>query len=93
MNKWLATWQKKTPFQRAMMAIGMAASVLAIIFAFLYLLDIYKSALSVAIALMGVSMVSQGGLYWQKDKPMAIFSILVGLFLFGITGYIFLKGV
>lgn len=90
MNKWIAAWQKKTTFQKVMTVIGLAASTLTILFALLYVLDLFEGGLFVMMALMCVSMLSQGGLYWQKDKPMAILSIVVGLFMCGVTAYILL---
>lgn len=87
MKKFLEKWNKMSTFERAMTAVNLACSVLVVLFAVLFLLDIATYGVYIAMPLMGVALLSQCGLYWKKDRTMALFSLMAAIFILGITIY------
>ncbi|MNP77879.1 hypothetical protein D3C76_1753930 [compost metagenome] len=54
------------------------------------ILDIWENAINVFEPLLGVLMVIQTIQNWKKNKAVAIFSLCVAIFIFGISIFVFL---
>lgn len=91
MKKWLENFQKKTLFARILTLINLVCSAAVILLSLLYLFDVFEKGLVIAMPLMGVIMMTQCGLFWKKDRALAVFSLLAGLFIFGVAGFIMLR--
>lgn len=91
MKSFLEKWKKMDSFQRVMTAVNLACSVLVVLFAVLYLLDISSLGMYIALPLMGVALLSQCALYWKKDRTMALFSLMAALFILGVTVFMAVK--
>ncbi len=91
MKKWLENFKKKTLFARILTLVNLGCSAAVVLLSLLYLFDVYDKGIVMAMPLMGVTMMTQCGLFWKKDRAVAIFSLLAGLFMFGVTGFIMLR--
>ena len=91
MKKWLEELRKKPMYARILTVINLACSAAVFALCVLYLLDFLPNALVIALPLIGVAMMTQCGLFWKKDRGMALLSLAAGFFMFGVTGYIMLK--
>lgn len=82
-------WNTQTGWARFLTVVNLLCTVAALVLCVLYLLDVAQ-LLIYAMPLMGVVMLTQSGLYWKKDRGVAIFSMIAGLFLLGMFGYNYL---
>ncbi|MBQ4600369.1 MAG: hypothetical protein IJB17_01905 [Oscillospiraceae bacterium] len=88
MEKWLIEFLKKPLYARILTAINIVCSAAVLILCLLYLVDVIPVALPIAMPLMGIASLTQGGLFWKKDRGMAIMCIAVGVFILGVAAYI-----
>ncbi len=82
-------WSKQSNWARFLTVVNLLCTVAAAVLCVLYLLDIAQLLIYV-MPLMGVVMLTQSGLYWKKDRGIAIFSLFAGLCLLGFFGYNYL---
>lgn len=85
MKQWFQNWMAKPIYVRILSAVSMLCSAAIIVLALLFLTDIYTDALRLVFPLLAVAMLAQAGLYWKKDKALAVFSIMAALFMLGMT--------
>lgn len=71
--------------------LGGICSVSIIILASLQLLDIWDKAICIFEPLLGVLMVTQGVLQWNKNKTLVVISLCVAIFIFIVAFIIYYK--
>ncbi len=88
MNDFQKKWEKMNTLERVLTAVTMGCSIAVVVLGLLYLLDLAAFGIAAAMPLMGIASIAQSGLFWKKDRPMAFFVALVGLFILGVSVYI-----
>ena len=88
MNDFQKKWNRMNTLERVLTAITMGCSVAVVVLGVLYLLDLAVFGITAAMPLMGIAAIAQGGLFWKKDRPMAVMLALVGIFVIGVSVYI-----
>lgn len=90
MGKLVNAWNEKVKlYEKIAFVIGLICSVLVIILSILQLTGIMETALNIAEPLLGVLMITQGILFWKKNKPIALFSFAVAIFICVTAIFIF----
>ncbi|WP_238904769.1 DUF3953 domain-containing protein [Clostridium sp. YIM B02506] len=90
MGKTRQIWSQKQTHEKVITVMGIVCSISIIILAVMQILDIWENAINVFEPLLGVLMVIQTIQNWKKNKEVAIFSLCVAIFIFGISIFIFL---
>lgn len=83
MSKLQEVWKQKSKKDIALSITIMTGSVAVIILAALQLLGIWENAINVFEPLIGVVMLLQAIQNWNKNRGVAIVSLLAALFVFG----------
>lgn len=88
MEKIRQTWSEKQAYEKTLSGVGIICAVSVIILAFMQILSIWENAINVFEPLLGVIMLIQTILNWKKNKALAILSLCVAVFIFGIAIFI-----
>ena len=74
--------ESKQTYEKVLSVMGTICSLTIIILTGMQILGIWKTAINVFEALLGMLMLIQGIQYWKKNKVISIFSLCVAIFIF-----------
>ena len=75
-------WKERSLFYKILLILGLVISISIIILAILQLLGIYDEAINIFEPLLGVLMIIQAIENFKINKKLAVYSILVAIFIF-----------
>ncbi len=75
-------WTNMTTRNRIINALIIVLSVVVIVLAALQLLDIWEDSINVYEPLIGVVLLLQAILFWNKNRKIAIFQLSAAVFIF-----------
>lgn len=65
--------------------VGMTSSVIVIVLGILKLTGVWNGAVTIGEIFLGLIMITQTILQWKKNRGVAIFSLCVAIFVFGVA--------
>lgn len=77
-----AEWKDEPFLHKVVTVISVFASLSVVVLALLQIFDIWNQAINVFLPLMGVIMLCQSYVQWNKSRKVAYFSIGTALFIF-----------
>lgn len=85
-KKLVSYWNQNVKlYEKASIIIGFICSILIIILGVITISGLISTAINIMELLLGVLMVTQGLLWWRRNKPIALFSLGVALFIFVVA--------
>lgn len=74
-------WNEITPAGKVLFLLRMLLGITVVVLAVLQLTNVFPNADDIYMPAMGVLMFLQAAQVWKTQRPIAIFSLLVGLFI------------
>jgi len=90
MNKLKEGFSKMKGYEKAAFVVGMISSVFVIVLAIMQIFQVWDGAINLCEVFMGIMMITQAILQWNRNRGVAIFSLCVAVFIFVVAIVVFL---
>ncbi|WP_312649643.1 hypothetical protein [Aminipila sp.] len=88
-KKQMPKWKERSTLEKGLTVFGLILSISVIILSVLSLAGRWKDLINVVEPLLGLLMLIQTLQFWKYNKAVAIFSLFVALFIFGVAIVVF----
>ena len=92
MSDFKAGLESKSKSEKVAFIIGLLSSIIVIVFAIIQLTGVWRSAIVFCEVFMGISMICQAILNWKRNRSIAIFSVIVAVFIFAVAFVVLFLG-